>query len=265
MNNSLRLFFSISLLLTSFSVTAATVTIQNFAFTPAVITINLGDSVKWINQDADLHNTTQNDNLWNHDLSTGQSFSQEFTTPGTFNYHCHFHPFMTGIIKVRNAEQSRINIGKRIIAAKPKVLPIKLNLEGKTANNVYKGSYIVNAQAGCANCHSCPTYAAGHKPYKGEVKQLNARTYLAGGVQVKGIVSPNLTPDTNGKPAGLTLTAFKDLLRNGHDPDVPGRILQVMPWPIFGMMSDNDLNAIYAYLTSIPKAETPANTCSMGQ
>lgn len=265
MNSSLRLFFSISLFLISFSVAAATVTIQNSAFTPGVMTINLGDSVKWINQDGLPHSATQTDNLWSHDINPGQSFNQEFTTPGTFTYHCRFHPFMTGTIKVRNAEQSRINIGKSIIAAKPKVLPIKLNLEGKTAADVYKGSYIVNAQAGCANCHSCPTYAANHKPYKGQVKQFNAPTYLAGGVQIKGIVSPNLTPDTNGRPAGLTLTEFKELLRTGHDPEVPGHILQVMPWPIFGMMSDNDLNAIYAYLTSIPKAETPATTCSIGQ
>ncbi|MFI3157877.1 MAG: cupredoxin family copper-binding protein [Methylococcaceae bacterium] len=265
MNSLFRSFFSISLLLISFSVAAATVTIQNFVFTPGVITINLGDSVKWINQDASPHSTTQTDNLWSNDLSTGQSFSREFTTPGTFNYHCRFHPSMTGTIKVRNADQSRINIGQSIIAAAPKALPIKLNLAGKVANAVYMGSYLVNTQAGCANCHSCPTYAVGHNPHNGEVKQFNATSYLAGGVRIEGLISPNLTPDTNGNPAGLTRTEFKDLLRTGHDPDMPGHILQVMPWPIFGQMSDNDLNAIYAYLTSIPKANTPANTCSIGQ
>ncbi len=265
MNNSFRLFFSVFLLLASFSVAAATVTIQNFTFTPAVITINLGDSVEWINQDAAPHSTTQDTNLWTHDLTNGQSFNQEFTKPGTFNYHCRFHPTMTGAIKVRTADQSRLNIGQSIIAAAPKVLPIKLNLAGKIANDVYMGSYLVNAQAGCATCHSCPTYAVGHNPYNGEVKQFNATSYLAGGVQIEGQVSPNITPDTNGRPAGLTRTEFKDMLRTGHDPDVPGRILQVMPWPVFGQMSDNDLNAIYAYLTSIPKAQTPANTCNIGQ
>ncbi len=265
MNNLLRLFFCIFLLLTSFSATATTVTIQNFTFTPGVVTINLGDSVEWVNQDATAHSTTQDANLWTRDLTAGQSFTQEFTKSGTFNYHCRFHPSMTGVIKVRNAEQSRLNIGQNIIAATPKTLPLTLNLKGKIANDVYRGSYLVNAQAGCANCHSCPTYAVGHNPYNGEVKQFNATSYLAGGVQIEGLVTPNLTPDSNGRPAGLTLSAFKELLRTGHDPDVAGRILQVMPWPIFGLMSDYDLNAIYAYLTSIPKAQTPANTCSIGQ
>ncbi len=259
------LFLSISLILISFPVAAATVTIQNFAFTPNVITINLGDSVTWINQDAAPHSTTQTGNLWTADLSTGQSFSREFSKPGTFSYYCRFHPSMTGTINVRNADQSRINIGQSIIAATPKLLPISLNLAGKNANDVYAGSYLVNAQTGCANCHSCPTYALGHNPYNGEVKQFNAATYLAGGVQIEGQVSPNLTPDSRGRPAGLTRSAFKELLRTGHDPDVPGRILQVMPWPIFGLMSDKDLNAIYTYLTSIPSAKTPANACSIGQ
>lgn len=265
MNSLLRLFFSICLLSISFSVSAATVAIQNFAFAPAVITVNLGDSVTWINKDAAPHSTTQTDNVWSNDLTPGQSISREFTTAGTFTYHCRFHPSMTGTIKVRNADQSRINIGQSIIAAAPKALPIKLNLAGKVANDVYMGSYIVNAQAGCANCHSCPTYAAGHNPYNGEAKQFNAASYLAGGVQIEGLVSPNLTPDANGKPAGLTRAEFKDLLRSGHDPDVPGRTLQVMPWPVFGQMSDNDLNAIYAYLTSIPKAVTPTTACTIGQ
>ena len=266
MNSLLHLFFSAFLLLTSFSAMAATaVTIQNFTFTPGVITINLGDSVEWVNRDTTTHSTTQDANLWTHDLTTGQSFTQEFTKSGTFSYHCRFHSSMTGTIKVRSADQSRLNIGQSIIAATPKILPLTLNLKGKIANDVYMGSYLVNAQAGCANCHSCPTYAVGHNPYNGEDKQFNAASYLAGSVQIEGQVSPNLTPDSNGRPAGLTQSAFKDLLRTGHDPDVAGRILQVMPWPIFGQMSDYDLNAIYAYLTSIPKAQTPANTCTIGQ
>ncbi len=267
MNSLLRWFFSACLLLISFSTTGATltVTIQNFAFQPNAITINLGDSIKWVNRDPTPHSTTQNTNLWTHDLTSGQSFSREFTTPGTFLYHCRFHRSMTGTITVRTAEQSRIKIGQDIISVTPKVLPITLNLAGKVVNDVYLGSYLVNAQAGCANCHSCPTYAVGHNPYNGEVKQFKATTYLAGGVQIEGQVSANLTPDNNGRPAGLTRTAFKNLLRTGHDPDVTGRILQVMPWPIFGLMSDYDLNAIYAYLTSIPKAQTPVNTCSIGQ
>ena len=273
MNSLLRLFFSIFLLLITSSATAevVTVTIKNFTFTPKAITINLGDSIKWVNQDTTTHSTTQSANLWTHDLSVGESFNQEFTTPGIFRYYCRFHSSMIGTITVHTAEQSRIKIGQNIVSATSKVLPITLDLAGKNANEVYLGSYIVNAQAGCANCHSCPTYTVGHNPHNGESKQFNVGTYLAGGVVIGGHVSSNLTPDSSGKPVGLTRIEFKKLLRAGHDPDMAGMpgmeggILQIMPWPILGMMSDSDLNAIYAYLSSIPKTQTPTNTCSIGQ
>ena len=65
-------------------------------------------------------------------------------------------------------------------------------------------------------------------------------------------ISANITPDADGLPAGLTLAEFRNVLRTGHDPDVPGRLLQVMPWPVYQSMSDRDIRAIYEYLRSIP-------------
>jgi hypothetical protein len=170
---------------------------------------------------------------------------------------------MVATVVVRSPEETRIQTGRALLT---NIVPIKLNLTGKNAQLAYLGSYIVNAQAGCANCHSCSTYKVGNNPYLGQTKQFNTASYLAGGVNVSGggvtAVSANLTPDSTGKPAGLTLAAFKNLLRTGHDPDVPGAFLPVMPWPIFGMMSDHDLTAIYEYLSSVPAAVTPATHCA---
>lgn len=261
MINKIHTFFALILLLTASTLSYAktvTVNIQNFAFQPANPIIDIGDSVTWVNQDSVPHTSTENKNLWaSGNLAKGDTFTRLFDKPGVFSYICTIHPGMTAKITVRTAEQTRIGIGKDIIAAKPKVLPITLNLNGKNANQVYLGSYIVNAQGGCSDCHTCPTYAAGHDPYKGEPKQFNTATYLAGGRAFGPFISANITPDNTGKPHGMTLAEFKDLMRTGHDPDVPGNILQVMPWPIYGMMSDNDLDAIYAYLSSIPKATQP--------
>ena len=65
--------------------------------------------------------------------------------------------------------------------------------------------------------------------------------------------SANLTPDAHGLPAGLTFDEFVTTLRTGHDPDAPpGTLLQVMPWPVIGKKTDNDLRAIYEYLSAIP-------------
>lgn len=138
------------------------------------------------------------------------------------------------------------------------IAPVSLSLSGKDRDLVGLGSYIVNAQAACADCHSCPTYAPGHNPFEGGDGLINAENYLAGGVSFGPIVSANITPDENGRPAGLTFPEYLSLIRSGHDPDDPDEVLQVMPWPIFRNMTDHDIEAIYTYLTAIPHAEPGA-------
>jgi hypothetical protein len=137
------------------------------------------------------------------------------------------------------------------------ISPVRLNLDGKNPALVGLGSYIVNAQGACNDCHTCPSYASGHNPYTGGNGQIDSLHYLAGGVPFgPGLVSANLTPDAAGKPEGLTLAQFKIAIRTGHDPRTPpGDILQVMPWPIYRFMTDRDLDAVYEYLSAIPHAE----------
>jgi hypothetical protein len=110
----------------------------------------------------------------------------------------------------------------------------------------------VNAQSGCNDCHTNPPYAPGGDPFLGEPERINTEGYLAGGVAFGPFISANITPDADGKPAGLTYQEFKRTLRTGHDPDDPDELLQVMPWPVFGKMQDRDLRAVYEYLTAIP-------------
>jgi len=144
------------------------------------------------------------------------------------------------------------------------IAPVTLDFRHKDRNLVGLGSYIVNAQAACADCHSCPTYAPGHNPFQGGDGAINAATYLAGGVPFGPIISANITPDSSGKPAGLDFDEYLQLIRTGHDPDDPDEILQVMPWPIFRNMTDHDILAIYTYLTAIPHAE-PGSCSGPGQ
>jgi hypothetical protein len=141
------------------------------------------------------------------------------------------------------------------------IAPVPLDLEGKNRKLVGEGSYIVNAQSACADCHSCPTYTPGHNPFEGGDGQINPTNYLAGGVSFGPVVSANITPDENGLPHGLTRAEFIEIIRTGHDE---GEILQVMPWPIFRNMTDHDLEAIYEYLTAIPHAE-PGECAGPGQ
>ena len=131
------------------------------------------------------------------------------------------------------------------------------------------GSYIVNAQAACVDCHSCPTYAPGHNPYFGQQKKFNGDNYLAGGVPFGPFTSRNITPDADtGLPAELTFDQFRLVIRTGvdleHEHPQFGPLLQVMPWPIYQSMTDRDLRAIYEYLGSIPHAE-PGSCTGAGQ
>lgn len=146
---------------------------------------------------------------------------------------------------------SRVAIGIRIS-------PVDLNLRGKNRLLVGLGSYLVNATGGCNDCHTNPGFAEGGDPFQGEAEIINAEQFLAGGRQFGPIVSTNITPDENGKPAGLTFEEFEHLLRTGRDDEDPTRILQVMPWNIYGKMTRLDLRAIYEYLSAIPSL--PDNT-----
>jgi hypothetical protein len=144
-----------------------------------------------------------------------------------------------------NAGDSRVRIGF-------KISPVPLDLHGKNRALVGLGSYLVNAAAGCNDCHTHPSYLPGGDPFQGETEIINAEQYLTGGRQFGPFTSANLTPDENGRPAGLTFEEFEHVIRTGEDPDEPGELLQVMPWPVYSHLADLELRAIYEFLRAIP-------------
>jgi hypothetical protein len=131
------------------------------------------------------------------------------------------------------------------------IAPVPLKMKGLNRALVLKGSYIVNAQGGCNDCHTVPSYIPGRDPFQGEQELVNAPCYLAGGAEFGPFTSRNITPRENGRPAGRTLAQFKSLMRTGKATPT-SRTLQVMPWPVYGKMTDNDLEAVYEYLSAIP-------------
>ena len=179
-------------------------------------------------------------------------------------------------------DESRIRRGFEIA-------PVNLNLAGKNHALVGLGSYIVNAQIPCDDCHSAgpPTqFAGGGNPFMGQKPVVNPKTYLGGSRDFGAypppngpihIISRNLTPDKSGLPeGGNTFSQFLTIMRTGADLDhlhpnctamvttncVPapfrGDLLQIMPWPQFQNMTEHDLRAIYEYLSAIPCIEGPA-------
>jgi len=80
----------------------AKVSIVNFAFTPADITIAPGESVTWTNDDGAPHGLAYHDGTKGTDLMLpGATFSRRFDRPGTYDYNCAVHPYMTGHVVVR--------------------------------------------------------------------------------------------------------------------------------------------------------------------
>ena len=77
------------------------VTIVDFAFAPQVMTITAGSSVQWTNTGSFIHTATSDTAVWDSgDLASSGTFTQTFTVPGGYAYHCTYHLSMQGTIVV---------------------------------------------------------------------------------------------------------------------------------------------------------------------
>lgn len=78
------------------------VQISNFSFTPATLTVKVGDTVTWTNEDSTGHSATADDgSLDTGIIAQGKSGSATFNKAGTYTYHCKVHPSMHGTIIVQ--------------------------------------------------------------------------------------------------------------------------------------------------------------------
>jgi len=78
----------------------ASVTIQNFAFSPGTVTITKGGTVTWTNRDSTTHTVTFADG-GSSNLGNGATYAKTFNETGTFDYHCSIHTSMTGKVVVQ--------------------------------------------------------------------------------------------------------------------------------------------------------------------
>ena len=80
------------------------------AYTPAVLSIAVGTTVTWINNDSVFHTITSGtsngtlataDGLFDSgEVQPGETFERTFDESGTFDYHCTPHPWMKGQVEV---------------------------------------------------------------------------------------------------------------------------------------------------------------------
>lgn len=75
-------------------------------YSPSTITLILGinNKVSWTNNDDSPHTVVGNSGSFSSgNLDPGQSFQFTFSVPGTYSYHCSYHPWMHGVVVVKQS------------------------------------------------------------------------------------------------------------------------------------------------------------------
>jgi plastocyanin len=78
-----------------------TVSIRDFSFQPAQLSVEPGTTVTWTNEGNEPHTVTADNGLFDSGvLYPGDSYSVQFDGMGTLSYYCTLHPSMRGGITV---------------------------------------------------------------------------------------------------------------------------------------------------------------------
>jgi mono/diheme cytochrome c family protein len=121
-------------------------------------------------------------------------------------------------------------------------VPVQMN---RDTTAVY-GAYLANSVANCGGCHTERTLSG---EFTGE--------HYAGGNDIDGFITPNITTDSTGRLFGWSQQNFIDRFRMGKlVPKSP------MPWSSFKRMTDDELKAIYSYLQTVKPVRTAPLTAS---
>ena len=83
------------------------VAIDDFRFAPETVTVPVGSTITWSNEDATAHTVTAGSEAApepeRFDLEVdeqGETVRTTFDAPGTYAYYCELHPFMVGTVEV---------------------------------------------------------------------------------------------------------------------------------------------------------------------
>jgi plastocyanin len=81
---------------------ANSVSIVNMSFSPATLSVTVGTTVTWTNNDNMTHTVTSDTTAFDSgNLTVGSKYTKVFSVAGTYEYHCTIHPTMKGSIVVK--------------------------------------------------------------------------------------------------------------------------------------------------------------------
>jgi plastocyanin len=76
--------------------------VRNFAFVPDKVTINAGQTVRFVQDDDTPHTVTAADKSFDSgNLDKGKTWTHTFAKAGTYAFACSYHPTMKGTVVVR--------------------------------------------------------------------------------------------------------------------------------------------------------------------
>ena len=112
------------------------------------------------------------------------------------------------------------------------------NVSPANSELVNRGAYIARA-ADCMACHG--------EDYTGDSPIATP---------MGDIYSTNITPSKRYGIGDYTKDDLKNVLRKGRAPD--GMLYPAMPYPSYSGMTDEDIDALFAYLQTVPAVDEPA-------
>ena len=82
--------------------TIIVVHIKNFAFSPANVTVPVGATVRFFEDDETPHTVTAADKSFDSgNMNQHDKWDHVFTAAGTYPYICAYHPYMKGTVTVK--------------------------------------------------------------------------------------------------------------------------------------------------------------------
>ncbi len=82
--------------------------IKDLKYAPTPVKVHVGDTVSFVNDDAEAHTITASDKAFDSEgLDSSGTWKHTFAKPGTFAYFCELHPYMKGTIVVLPAVKTQ--------------------------------------------------------------------------------------------------------------------------------------------------------------
>jgi len=193
--------------------TGHAVTMANYAFSPASITVHVGDTITWTNTDQAPHDVTTTSgpvSIHSSMLMKGQSWQYSFTTAGTYSYICSIHPDMRATVVVKPAAAPSTPHTTHAVAPKTQSPAIPPTHPAPTTSSASSASTSSSSTAVAAplpaTSSAAPVASSSSTPTAGKLKPLLIVAGLVAAVATFCLLVLASRPDNSATPSAPTIS-----------------------------------------------------------